>query len=389
MARKISRLKIAIISAALPPRLDGIGDYTALLAAHLARSAEVQILTAEGTRCDPVPGVDIVPTFRIGQPQSFERILAVVRESKPDWVLLQYNPFSFGKWGLNLTLPRVMRQIKKTCPGTRVAMMAHETFVPVINWKFAIMTLWQRRQFRQLGRSADALFFSIEAWTRDFARWFPGKTLVHLPVGSNIPHVPMSRTEARARLGIADDTLVLGLFGGMHISRLIEWSRDAAQAVAAMGQPLLVLHAGPDADAVQHLFSGLPVRAEGPLPAEEISRRFAAMDLFLSPFSDGISTRRGSLMTGLQHGIAAVGTRGHHTDSLLAREDGKALLLAGTDDPAAFIAQVLALAGSRDRRTTLGCAGQALFKHEFSWEQIAARLLSHLGSENPASKETL
>lgn len=371
-------MKISIIASALPPRLDGIGDYTALLAARLAHSATVQVLTSEEFSCSPVPGVAVRPIFRVSQPQSFWRILEVVRESRPDWVLLQYNPFSFGKWGLNIELPRIMRQIRRSCPGTLVAIMAHETFVPVINWKFAAMTLWQRWQFWSLGRNADKMFFSTEAWVRDFARWFPDKTLVHLPVGSNIPLVPTPRADARARLGIADGVTVLGLFGTQHISRLTPWSQEAARAVATAGWPVFVLSLGPRHEEVRQQFKGLPILAEGPLPAEEISRRFAAMDVFMSPFSDGVSTRRGSFMTSLQHGVSGVTTRGQHTDGVLAREDGNAMLLADTNDPRAFTSHVLALVADGARREALGKAGQALYEREFSWNRTVERLLSCL-----------
>ena len=57
-------------------------------------------------------------------------------------------------------------------------------------------------------------------------------------------------------------------------------------------------------------------------PADEVSRRLSAADLNLSAFIDGVSTRRGSLMAALQHGVASVGTRGYLTDQMLLNEDG-------------------------------------------------------------------
>ncbi len=367
-------MKIHLVAAALPPELDGIGDYSARIAAELAKTASVKVLT---TQANPaaIPGVTVETVFSAADPRSVWNLARQIAADPPDWVLLQYNPFSYGKWGLNLHLPLVMRQIKRRCPGTKIALMVHETFVPFgVNWKFRVMTLWQRPQFAVLSRTADALFFSVDAWAQTFRAKFPGKPVVHLPVGSNIPRVPIPRAEARARLGISENAFVLGVFGAMHISRRTEWVRDAAQAVCASGREVLVLHIGPDADAVRALLGPLPLIADGPLPEEEVSRRFAAMDVNLTPFVDGVSTRRGSLMTGLQHGIATVGTLGQHTDAILRDASGHALLLSEVTAPEAFIAHTLRLAEDPALRESLGQAGQRLYDQSFAWPSLARQL---------------
>ena len=227
-------LKIHVISAALPPQLDGIGDYTANLAAELARSVTVKVFTGAQAPT-PIPGVRVETALTVDEPRSVWNLAAGVAADPPDWVLLQYQPFSYGRWGLNLHLPRVMRQIKRRHPRTRFALMVHEPFVPIDCWQNAVMTTWQRWQLWMLGRAADTVFFSIEPWAQKFAIWFPGKPVRPLPVGSNIPLVALSRAEARARLGIPEDTLILGLFGTAHASRLLEPVRRAAEAAKQAG----------------------------------------------------------------------------------------------------------------------------------------------------------
>ena len=107
----------------------------------------------------------------------------------------------------------MLRTAIRENPETRLAVMFHEDFVPAINWKFAIMRQWQRWQFKKLGRAAHLVFFSIDPWVKRYSSWFPGKPVLHLPVGSNIPLIEISNREARRRLGITDGKLVLGLFG--------------------------------------------------------------------------------------------------------------------------------------------------------------------------------
>ena len=369
----MASLKIHIIAAALPPQLDGIGDYTANLAAELARSATVAVLTGAPTP-DPIPGVRVETAFAADDPRSVWNLVGRVAQDKPDWVLLQYNPFSYGRWGKNLHLPRVMRRIKCDVPGTRFALMVHEPFVPIISPQFAVMATWQRWQLWQLGQVADVLFFSIDPWQRRFHSWFPGKPTFHLPVGSNIPRVPISRAEARARLGIGEATLVLGLFGTAGNGRLLGSVQAAVGALRQAGRTVQALYVGPDKDKVHATLGDASIIADGPFPAEEVSRRIAAMDIYLAAYVDGISTRRGGLMAALQHGIATVGTRGPLTDAMLAKEEDGSFLLAKVDVPAQFQAHVLRLAKDAAQREQIGQGGMLLYEREFTWTRIAKEL---------------
>ncbi len=368
-------MKIHTIASALPPKLDGIGDYTALLAAELAKSATIKVLTGRGQTPDPIPGVEVVPAFSVDDPQGVRDLLPLIEADRPDWVLLQYNPFSYGRWGRNLHLPEVMRQVKRRCPGTNLAVMAHEMFVPLTTWKFAAMSPWQRWQFWRLASDADVMFFSVGIWADKVRPFRRGRPTLHLPVGSNIPRVPISRAEARARLGIAEDTIVLGLFGSAHVSRMLDWVRDAARAVCAAGHDTLLLYVGPDGATVRDTCVGIPLIADGPLPPDEVSVRLSAMDIHLTPFTDGVSTRRGSFVAGLQHSVTTVGTKKHNTDQFLLQEDGTAFMLVASHKRQQFIDTVCSLAADPAARNDLGQAGQDLFQRKFVWPQVAIQLL--------------
>jgi glycosyltransferase involved in cell wall biosynthesis len=369
-------VKVAMIAAALPPQLDGIGDYSARIAAEMAKTCEVTVLTGDDAAHDPIPGCEMVTAFTPMNPATMDGLAAKIIALRPDWVLLQYNPFSYGKRGWNPKIAPAMARIKRESPGTRVAVMAHETFIPLMGslaWR--IMHVYQRWQFTQLCRRADLLMLSTSTWVDRFVKWFPHLPVMHLPVGSNMPHIPISREEARERLGIKPGTLVVGLFGQAHFSRMLDQAGNAVRTLYRERPDILLLYIGPHADNVRAVAGDIPLLAEGPFPVEEVSRRFAAMDVYIVPFVDGVSTRRTSFMTGLQHGIPTVSTFTYHTDEMLLAENDKAFILTAADDPAALSTALVRLAGTESLRAALTARAQPFYEENFTYAGITARML--------------
>ncbi len=364
-------MKLHIISAALPPQLDGIGDYTAQLAAELARTTDVTILMGAPTP-DPIPGVRVETVFDAHAPRSVWNLVDRVVQDKPDWVLLQYNPFSYGRWGLNLHLPEVLHKLRKQ--QVKVAVMAHETFTPATNWQSAVMTIWQRWQFWRIRQSANILLFSTDTYAARFRVEPPQTPIIHLPVGSNISYQHFSKADARAKLKIADDTLVFGLFGTMHISRMMDRVKDAVNIAKQSTEKILVIYIGPHGSAVSTALNGIPLLIAGVLDDQEISRHFAAMDIYLTPFSDGISTRRTTVMCGLQHGVALVGTQGYNTDMMLQNENGQSFLLANASNPREFSENVRLLVQEDEKRHAIAQNGRQFFLEHFTWARIGEQL---------------
>ena len=361
----------------LPPTPDGIGDYTACLAGALAEHSRVKILTTQPTHT-PIPGVAVRQAFALEPTRGVQGLLDAVAEDPPDWLVLQYNPFSYGRRGFNPHLPRVVRTLKQRHPALRLAVMVHEVAPPWLNARLVLMSTWQLAQLWRLSRAADVLFVAIEPWVASFRRWF-GKTPVHhLPVGSNMPYRPVARAEARRRLGLGDPTFVVGVFGTAHPTRLLDFVRAAATALRRETDAMQVLYVGPDGAQMQQRLEGFPVYDAGRVPPEDASRYFAAMDVCLAPFRRGVSTRRGSFMAALQQGVATVSTYGSHTDMILQRANGQAFLLAPDDDPNTFARYACALLHDPARRTRIAGRGQALYQAAFDWNVLAAQLVEAL-----------
>lgn len=379
-------MKLDLIFPVLPPTIDGIGAHTARLSSALAVDHTVRVLTTQ-EEYDTIPNTNVLQAFSRESRRGVYELTAAVRQENPDWFILQFNQFSYGRWGLNPYVPATLYHIRRTCRDTRVAVIFHEDFVPVNGWKNAVMTSWQRAQFWALGRLADTVFFSIEPWAERYRSWFPHTPVHHLPVGSNMPYDPVDPADARRQLDISDESVVAGLFGTARASRILSFAREAAGTLSRRADNFVLLYVGPDGGAVRRATSGIPLVDTGPLPPRKVSHAFAAMDIYLAPFIDGVSTRRGSFMTALQHGIPSVTTIGHLTDTCLKAADEEAFLAASPDDADAFARQALSLTKDSARRSRIGARGRELYESSFSWDRISSKLTDAL--EAAPSREPL
>lgn len=371
---------IHILAPALPPAIDGIGDHSARLSAALvAAGAAVTLLGPTDVSTDPVPGVVTRPTFDPAIRRSVWRVVDAVTFDRPDWLLVQYNPFMYGRWGLNPWLPAAVDAVRRRSPTTRVAIFAHEQFTPLAGVKQTAMSTWQRWQFRRVGRAASVVFASIAARVPDNVRRFPGAAVVHMPVGSNVPREPIGRDEARRRLGVADGEGVIGIFGTAHNSRLLTPVGHAIDATAAAGLRPRLLYIGPHGAAVRAALGDRPVIDGGPLSVAEVSRRLAAIDVYLGGFVDGISTRRTSFLAALDHGLACVGTTGENTDPVFtAAAAARTLRLTDSSDPHGFDGPVVELLSDSTERARMGAAASDLSARYFTWPALAGQLLAAL-----------
>ena len=310
--------------------------------------------------------------------------------AEPPWVLLQYNPFSYGPRGLAPGLLHDVWRMRRRS-RTRLAVMVHEAWIDMNDAPSTLIGLWQRAQLRALLRVADRVMTSTQALADEL-----GGGAVHVPIASNITPVPTSPRAARSRLGI-EGKLAVALFGRANPARALDYAEAAIAAlVDALGaDKLAILNLGADAPALK-VPSGVEVHNSGRLPPDEVSVHLWASDLVLLPFTDGISTRRGTLMAALAHGRPVLGLDGRNTDMLLA-DAGGAVALTPVGDRSSFSRAAVELSGDPERLRAIGEAGRRLYDSRFDWAVTArsvgavletlSRGASNRQSEAPAAND--
>ncbi len=372
-------MKITIIFPTLPPHLDGIGDYTAFLCEELAHQGhEITLLTGTDD-AKPLKNVRIQRAFTQNDSQSISGIVAPIVAEPPDWILLQYNPFSYGKRGWNPQTPAVVRQLRKKLPQTHIAVMAHETFTASFSPQSTVMAIWQSAIFFQIGKASDLMFLSVEAWAETFQKWFPQIPVRHLPVGAAMHRSILSRAEARQQAGIDSDAFVVGLFGTAHISRMFGSVADVLRRLRENDKNTILLYVGPHGSAVREAVGdAAPIMDTGALSSDMVAQRIQAMDIYMTPYSDGISTRRSAFMAGIQHGLPTVGTVGIHSDSIIKKYEGTALFAPMVSDTHALQQRALELQNDAGLRAKMGKAAQEFYDTNFDWPVIVKKMIREM-----------
>jgi glycosyltransferase involved in cell wall biosynthesis len=353
-------MRISLLYRDRGASVDGIRDYTTQLAGALgARGADVSVELLDANR---------FPS----------------RLKEADAVIVQYNPFSYGRWGVAPWLPAGMHRVKGGDRGPLLALMVHEPYMPLSNWRAALMGGWQRLQMVALRSAADVTFVSIERWVDAVRRCGPRRSVHHLPVGSTLPDMRSRRDSARVMLKVEDPTIVLTAFGTGHPSRLTRHIEAAATALHEAGHDVVLLNLGAGAPRPEGVPQAVPVETPGRLESGALATYLSAADIFVAPFIDGVSARRSTFIAALQHALPIVAIDGPLTDRFI-RKAARACRLVPSLDPEPFAGAVVELARRPREREQFAQGARLLYEQRFAWPVIADQVLACL--ENARSND--
>jgi glycosyltransferase involved in cell wall biosynthesis len=378
-----------VIASEYPPDTGGVGDYTCGVASGLAAHGdEVHVWCPAGP--DPSPQAEGVFVHReLGSLTVADLRRAGLRLNRfpgPRRILVQWVPHGYGYRSMNVAFcwwlwHRARRH------GDQVEIMAHEaylTFHPRL-WKQNVAALVHRLMTILLLRAAQRVWVAIPDWEKRWRPYTLGRDIPFewLPVPSNVPVVDNpDRARAVRERYVGGGGFLIGHFGthGVPVTSLLE------PILMALGETpahhvILLMGAGSE-EYRDHLLRIHPslagvIQATGPLAAGELSSHLAACDLFMQPYPDGVSSRRGSFMAGLSHGKPIVTTSGHLTEPFWS-ETG-ALALAPAGETRTFVDLLRRLEADAVERARMGHAARALYQQRFDISHVVATLRDAAG----------
>jgi glycosyltransferase involved in cell wall biosynthesis len=384
-------MRICLLSARFPPQRCGVGDYTYFLAVALARIGyDVHVLTSVGEVDESLyplpPNANVHRVIRSWGTRGLPEILRHLRKLDPHVLLIQYSPHAFDRRGITFAI-NVLPVVVRVSSGIEVVTNFHEMYIP-FEWSFkrAIGALWQRAAAAFLAAGSHKLTVTSSQWHRLLRHLGIRKSVQLIPVGSNIPVARLSeeeRAQLRKELLGSSAGLLVGGFGSQQ-HRDIPAVLCGLRELKKQGRVKLLWIGGGEPNQ-QHRASierfmnasGLDkneVEWTGVLPHPQVSRCLAACDLIILPFVDGVSTRRTSAVTALQHRLLLLTTRGAVPEPWFIHGHNVYLIPAG--DTEALVRGMVELAQEPELRARLGREGGELFDAHFSWEAIAQRVSS-------------
>lgn len=373
---------VHMITSEYPPQPGGVSDYTRQIARELAAagdSVHIWCPACEAPAEPPDAGVTVHREFGRFEPSGLCRVGRQLNGFTARRLLVQWVPHGYGFQAMNVFFCLWLWK-RAAMSGDRVEIMVHEPFLAFGegSWKQDLAAIAHRLMTLILLQAADKVWTVIPAWEKCWRPYTLGRRVPFqwIPAPSNVP--PSGDRDGagviRARF---QGAVLIGQFG--TYSRAIQSALLEIVPRLLDGAPeRVMLFMGRGSEAFQGELLRLhprlvgQVHASGPLETDDLSRSIAACDLLLQPYPDGTSTRRTSLMAGLEHGIPTVSTSGRLTEPFWGDSGVLALVPAG--DTEAFVQAAQRLLDNEPERKRMGAAARALYKSRFDVKHVVTAL---------------
>ncbi|MCW3094231.1 MAG: glycosyltransferase family 1 protein [Ferruginibacter sp.] len=222
-------MKITFLCGSLEPGRDGVGDYTRKLAIELIRNGhQVGIvalndkhLKSKFNGLQQLEGFDI-PVLRVASNEipakRFHQASSWIDDFGPDWLSLQFVPFSFHTKGLAFGLGKLLEGLGKE---KRWHIMVHELWVGMEKGAPLKFVCWGWLQKQLIGSLFSRLQPAVvhtqtDLYMKMLAQM--GFTVQHLPLFGNIEKARIDSENGSAYLpasGISKNISFV-VFGGIH-----------------------------------------------------------------------------------------------------------------------------------------------------------------------------
>lgn len=396
MVRRAVTTRVAIICGAFRPTRDGIAAYTARLVRQLrgVGLAAAVLSTEDGY---DTPGVEVRRVARRWDLEGVQAVARAIGRLDPDVVHVQFAPSAYrfsAAIGLLPLLVDDRRPLVTTLheygwSSWRPGGIPEALLRPL--WRVAERLGVLDRESLLLAVRSSALVVTNNEHALVLSRRFNRCAAVAIPIGPNVPRVPVdserARRQLRERLGAPREAQVIVFFGFVHPVKGLPYLFEALARLRSRHPDLHLVVAGgfqslalpqPEAFRYEQELRGLLATLEltravsftGYVSADEASAVLQGADIAVLPFNAGTTTKSGSLLAVLAHGLPTVATASEVPDLGLAHE--RNVLLVPPRDPQALEAGIERLLADPDLARRLAAAGPRLAERH-DWPTIATQ----------------
>jgi glycosyltransferase involved in cell wall biosynthesis len=310
------------------------------------------------------------------------RVSAAAKRLRPDVLLWQYVPTTYGFRGVPVFVPFVTRRLAKS--GVPMVPFLHELMYPwgrrgLRGTVHAVTTRMALLSVLRVARGVVVTTEGRQAWL-ERSWWTPRRPVDLSPVFSNVQVVD------RWRPTTTEDGRVttVGVFGFGSDGFLVDVVTEALAILRRRGRPvrlLLIGSPGPvggEADrwrrSCRRYEEALP-EFTGILEPPALSKSLARLDVLVMPDATGPTSRKGTLAAGLAHGLPIVAFEAPGAWRSLVREGAVALAGATPDQLADRLDELLQ---DGVARANLGARGTAFYGAHLEPVRVAEGLVAFL-----------
>lgn len=298
-------MRIVFLCGSFQPGADGVGDYTRRLASKLISRGnqvivialydkEVKTLTAEFQEASEVDLFSIRIPFLF----SFQERLASARQFiddfDPEWVSLQYVPYSFHNKGLPFAIGTLLKKLNKKA---KWHIMFHELWVgfsKISSLKHRTIGLFQKNIVKAIIKVLKPEVVATSNRLYQLLLADIGIRSTILPLFSNIEVSPVDnhfKSEIYKELSINENEignyLLAGIFGNIHLdarlenSIMKEWlhSEENKKKMVIVGFGKIYNNGLAEFKRLEKLFPSIKFRHLGEQPETKISNIIQLLDI--------------------------------------------------------------------------------------------------------------
>jgi glycosyltransferase involved in cell wall biosynthesis len=285
-----------------------------------------------------------------------------------DWILMQFTHLMWSRRGFPLIALLFARVARRT--GSRVAVTIHDPLAfPGIRWRDAGRRWMQYLVMRALVRTVDHVFVTLPPDGLPWLKASRRAAVTYLPVGTNItPYKEMNRA-ALSRNGVFT-IAVFGISSDREVEEIAEVTNAVVRDLGALSIVMFGRGSSEAAPLLQQLTeeSDTSLAVRGLTSVENISSCLSRADALLV-LRGTISTRRGTVIAAIAHGLPVVGYKGGDTGWPIT-EAG--LVLGTVGDTRYLSKRLIEMAQDPSLHCSLREQNLAAFKKHFAWDRLAA-----------------
>jgi glycosyltransferase involved in cell wall biosynthesis len=369
---------------------------------------EVHLLTSTGAQS--TGEVRLHNIVRSWGWSALPKIIRVIRQVKPDAVMLMYVGWIYKKHPMPTLLQTVVRRLDKNIERVTMVSNALGSDTPEklrgrIMWRIAsLLAGGANDEFGTLLRDSQRIAILSEHHLKRLIEIDPAVAAKSVlvpppPILHLSPDTPEVRAKARARFGIADDEIVFTFFGYGYPGKGIETFIAAFALLADRMPKLKIMFAGridfaPAVDGRPYKtvllepaepWKSRVIVSEYDATSDEGSTFLRAADVCVLPFDGGVALNNSSVAGSSVHGLPIISTTRPDLESAFV--DGENMLLIPPKSPEILAVAMERLAGDPALRAKLSAGAEKLAREWFSWDRTLAMLFSESINDRAKSSE--